>query len=394
MQEPQLKKSRVSVCGFFLIMGMIFGTWASRIPAIKAQLSLDDAQLGNILFAIPLGQMTAMFLSAWIIKRIESKKALVIAGSITPLFILFAGLSDGIEVLVTSLFLFGMSDNLFNISANTQGVNVEHEYGRTIMATFHGLFSMGGFMGGLLGLIFSFANIGPVIHFAFVCIISIILSLSFGRGLIIHDFKQSFSAESSEQIHKACQFDRYVFILGFMALFAMICEGVMYDWSGVYFDDIVKVKEGYVQLGYVICMGTMTLGRFLSDSFVNKYGAISVIRISGLLIFVGLLLSAIFPSVLIASIGFAIIGFGIASTVPICNSLAGKGKIYTPSTALAIVTSIGFFGFLLGPPLIGHIASEVTLRWTFAIMSIMGLCIVVFTYLMNIRLNKTYIYEQ
>lgn len=88
MQELQLKKSRVSVCGFFLIMGMIFGTWASRIPAVKAHLSLDDAQLGNILFAIPLGQMTAMFLSAWIIKRIESKKALVIAGSITPLLLL------------------------------------------------------------------------------------------------------------------------------------------------------------------------------------------------------------------------------------------------------------------------------------------------------------------
>lgn len=394
MQELQLKKSRVSVCGFFLIMGMIFGTWASRIPAIKAHLSLDDAQLGNILFAIPLGQMTAMFLSAWIIKRIESKKALVIAGSITPLFTLFAGLSASIEILVASLFFFGMSDNLFNISANTQGVNVEHEYGRTIMATFHGLFSMGGFVGGLLGLLFNITNISPVIHFTIICIISIIFSLYFGRDLIGHDLKQSFSVESSEQTHNGFRFDRYVFILGFMALFAMICEGVMYDWSGVYFDDIVNVKEGYVQLGYVICMGTMTLGRFLSDSFVNKYGAISVIRISGLLIFVGLLLSAMYPSILIASIGFAIIGFGIASTVPICNSLAGKGKNYNPSTALAIVTSIGFLGFLLGPPLIGHIASEITLRWTFAIMSVMGLCIVAFTYLMNMRLNKTYIYEQ
>lgn len=394
MYEKTLKKSRISVCGFFLIMGMIFGTWASRIPFIKMRLGLDDAQLGNILFAIPFGQIIAMFISAWIIKKAGSKTALIIAAPITSLFVLSAGVAPNKATLIISLFFFGMSDNLFNISANTQGVNVEHEYKRTIMATFHGLFSLGGFTGGLAGLIFNVFDIGPVIHFSIISALSIILSVIFGHNLIARDYKPSQTSQRTENDSLSFKIDPFVFILGFMALFAMICEGVMYDWSGVYFDDVVKIRKGYVQSGYVLCMATMTLGRFISDYFVNKYGAASIIRVSGLLIFLGLLSSAIYPSVLIASVGFAITGFGIASTVPICNSLAGKGVIYNPSMALTIVTSIGFLGFLIGPPLIGYIASQITLRWTFAAISFMGLCIVGFTYLINLRTNNKYIYEQ
>lgn len=386
MIRPDIKKSRYAVCVFFLILGTIFGSWASRIPIIKEELGLNDAELGSALFAIPFGQMFSMALSAWIINKFGSKTALRYVSLIAPAFVVFAGLSHNLVSLIIPLFFFGMCDNLFNISVNTQGVNIEHSYNRTIMATFHGLFSLGGFLGGLIGLMCNIYQISVIAHFCTIFIICSCISAISGKYLTDQDYKKTSNhVDVAESNHKSVVLDRYVLLLGFMSFFAMICEGVMYDWSGVYFNDVVRVNSSYVQLGYVLCMGTMTFGRFISDHFVDKWGSILVIRVSGILILLGLFISSLYPSILTASICFAIIGLGIASTVPICNSLAGKGSKYNPSTALAIVTSIGFVGFLLGPPLIGYLASWISLRWTFTVMSGMGLCIIIFTYLINLN---------
>lgn len=376
MQKLAIRHNRLSVSVFFLNLGMIFGTWASCIPSIKERFGLTDAELGNILFAIPAGQLIAMGLSAWIIKRIGSRRALQTGALLIPVIMTGAVLSDDMIAFITLLILFGMCDNLYNIAANTQGVNVEHSYGRTIMSSFHGLFSLGGFAGALFGLVCGLFNISVTIQLLSVLLSSFAMVLIFGRKLVIQDYipQKKTSEENCKQSHRI---DGYVFLLGVIALCAMICEGVMYDWSGVFFKDVVQARSGLVQTGYAICMGCMTLGRFLVDRFVEKYGARAVVRVSGIMICIGLLGSSIYPIFMTAALSFAIIGLGISATVPICYSVAGRGSIYNPSTALTIVTSIGFFGFLAGPPLIGYLASTISLRWTFTSMALMGIAVAV-----------------
>ncbi|MFI3317807.1 MAG: MFS transporter [Rikenellaceae bacterium] len=369
------KNSRYTVSVYFFMQGIIFATWASRIPDIKSALALSEAALGGILFAIPVGQISAMALSAWAVNRFSSWNALLVAAILSPLSLIPIGLSSSPFMLSFSLLFFGITCNLFNISVNTQGVDVERVFSKNIMATFHGLWSLGGFTGGVLSMILAAIDINYLEHFIALAAVMIICGMSFRRGLMPRDVKPE-GQKSVEQRRNILQrLDGYIILLGVMAFGAMMCEGTMFDWSGVYFADVVAAPDNLIRLGYIICMCTMTIGRFLSDRMVARFGAARVVCASGILIASGLLLSVLFPSIAIASIGFFCIGFGISSTVPICYSMAGRSKSISPGTALASVSTIGYLGFLIGPPLIGFCAELISLRWTFAVIAMAGLSI-------------------
>ena len=151
----------------------------------------------------------------------------------------------------------------------------------------------------------------------------------------------------------------------------------MFDWSGVYFKKVVQSDPSLVALGYVAFMGTMAAGRFITDKVAAKYTKVEVIQVSGVLIFIGLGLAVIFPTVVMATAGFLLVGLGVASIIPLSYSIAGRSKLYSPSVALALVSTISFFGFLLGPPLIGFIAELFNLKFSFALIAVAGLGITV-----------------
>ncbi len=146
----------------------------------------------------------------------------------------------------------------------------------------------------------------------------------------------------------------------------------MADWSGVYFKKIVEAPASLITLGYVAFTAMMATGRFLGDWLVTKLGVKNMLQISGTMITSGLLLSVLFPYLVTATIGFLLVGFGVSSVVPIVYGLAGKSKTMSPGTALASVSTIGFLGFLIGPPVIGFIAQAVSLRWSFTLIGILG----------------------
>ena len=369
-----LRRFRLAVSLFFFVQGAVFATWANRIPDIKSALQLSDAALGTVLFSIPVGQMTAMYLSAWLINRFGSRRMLTLGALLYPLMLLPLGMAGNAWLLSAGLFLFGMSGNLCNIAANTQGVNLEHFYARSIMASLHGLWSLGGFLGGVISMSFIALEIRPWTHFLLVTALVIVLTTYMRRLLVRHDWKPAQTSGKTiekKRIPLRQRLDRYVLLLGGMSFCAMVCEGSMYDWSGLYFQQVVGAPDKLVQLGYVTCMCTMTIGRFVADYFVSRFGAQRIVRLSGLLICFGLLLAVLLP----ATIGFFFVGFGISSTVPVCYSIAGHSTRMNPGTALATVSSIGYLGFLLWPPVIGHLSQAITLHWTFAIVAFFGLLI-------------------
>ncbi len=358
---------RVATSVFFFIAGLTFSTWASRISDIQSKLNLSDAGLGGVLFALPAGLITSLPFSGWLVARFGSKR-LVIAGALLyPLVLIPLALTTSLSQLVVALFFFGLFANLINIAMNTQAVGVEKLYGKSIMASFHGLWSIAGFAGAIIGTIFISAGLSISVHFSIIFIASLFLALAAYRHALPHDAQ---IAKSQPLFVKP---DRKLLLLGIIAFCCLLCEGAMADWSGVYFKKVVETPPSYTTLGYVAFTSTMAAGRFAGDWLVVEFGVKRMLQMSGLLITIGLLSAVMFPVLIIATIGFLLVGFGVSSVVPIVYGLSGRSSKMPASTALAAVSTIGFLGFLIGPPLIGFVAEAINLRWSFALVALLGI---------------------
>lgn len=362
-----LKIYRITTSTFFFIAGLTFSTWASRIPDIKNKLQLSDAALGLVLFALPAGQLISLPVSAWLTSRLGSKTLVIVSALLYPLTLLLLALAATSWQLSIALFLFGAFANSINIAMNTQAVGVEKFYGRSIMASFHGLWSLAGFTGALTGGLFVSARLSPLLHFSIICVVAGLLVLVSHKYILPND----------AGITKSQPFfikpDKRLLILGVIAFCCMMCEGAMADWGGVYFEKVVEAPAAYITLGYVAFTGTMAIGRFLGDWLVTKLGVKRMLQLSGAGIFAGLMIPVLLPYLVPAVIGFLLVGFGVSSVVPIVYGLAGKSTNVSAGIALAAVSTIGFLGFLLGPPVIGFIAQLANLRFSFTIVAMLGL---------------------
>ena len=364
--DNHLRRHRIATSVFFFIAGLTFATWASRIPAIQAKLHLSDAGLGGVLFSLPAGLMLSLPLSGWLVSKYGSRPMMITGALVYPAILLLLASANSVFFLSMALFLFGVLGNLLNIAMNTQAVGVEKLYGRSVMASFHGLWSLAGFSGALIGTLFVSQGISPFIHFTIVAALAGILLLLFFKNTLPKD------TDNSQPQKLFVKPDKAILLLGMIAFCTLLCEGAMADWSGIYFKNIVEAPASMITIGYVAFTATMALGRFLGDWLVTKLGVKNMLQISGTLITSGLLLSVFFPNIITATLGFLLVGFGVSSVVPIVYGLAGKSKTMSPGTALASVSTIGFLGFLIGPPVIGFIAQAISLRWSFTLIGILG----------------------
>ncbi len=357
---------RIAVAIFFFMAGLCFASWASRIPDIKLKLGLSDAGLGAVLLALPSGLMLSLPLSGWAVTRFSSKTMITIAAVLYPLMLILIGAVTSSWQLAAVLFCFGVFGNMYNISANTQAVGVEFLYQRSIMATFHGIWSLAGFSGAAIGTFLIAQGINPLYHFIIICITSLIVVLIAQRYILPNDTKP----ENKQPIF--ARPDATILKLGLIAFGCLVCEGTMFDWSGVYFQKVVEAPKEMVTLGYTVFMATMATGRFLGDKLVTRFGIQRMLQVSGIVISSGLAVAVLFPTIVFATTGFFLVGLGVSSVVPLVYSTAGKSKTMAPGVALAAVSTIGFLGFLIGPPLIGFIAELAGLRWSFTIIAIIG----------------------
>lgn len=362
---------RIAISVFFFIQGLTFASWASRIPDIKNTLSLSDAALGAILLALPIGQFFALALSGYVVTRYGSRIVLIITSILYPATLLVIGLASTTIFLITALLLTGFFGNIYNIAVNTQAVGIEALYGRSIMASFHGLWSLAGFTGGAIGMFMISQDLTPFQHYWVINGITLVLTFFFVKSTLPRDAKND-QAKPKLFVKP----DKAILILGVLAFSCMICEGTMFDWTGVYFDNVVNTSNAMTQLGFVAFMSTMAGGRLIADFLIMKLGAKRMIQISGVMIFTGITILVAFPYLVPSIIGLLIAGFGVSSVVPLTYGLAGQSKTMPAGQALAAVSSLGFLGFLLAPPLIGFISEAYTLRVAFALIALMGVVVV------------------
>lgn len=384
IDEASIKRGRIAVFIFYFCQGLCFASWASRIPDIKEKLMLDDAAWGTILLMIPLGQICGMSLSGLLVSKIGSKKILSVAGLAYALGLVLIGACQTEYTLMMSLVLFGFIGNFCNISVNTQGINIEAQYNKSIMSSFHGGWSAAGFTGSIIGLLMVNLNLEPIYHFLIIAGMVIAAELMNTKYLSI-DIKKKKDPKEIEA-KKKNKPEKFLFLLGIVAFCGMAAEGAMSDWSGVYYKTIVGAPEKMVPIALASYMIAMASCRFIADKFTEKWGRLRLVQASGLLISLGLFLSVAYPHEILTPIAFMIIGCGTASIVPTIYSVAGQKTKIPTGIALTIVSSISFLGFLMGPPLIGYVSHATNLRWSYALIGVFGLCIIVLS--SNIKVFK------
>ncbi len=362
---------RIAISSFYFCMGFCFASWASRIPDIKTKLQLSEAQLGTMLLALPLGQLLTMPISGRLVTKYGSRTIMFFAALLYAVELTNIGWAGQMWQLGLALFIFGVVGNMANISVNTQGVLAEKVYGRPIMTSFHGVWSIAGFTGALVGLLMMNLKLTPRQHFFIVAALVFIIVFIARRYLIPGTTP---SAEKKRFFSKP---EGALVQLGIIAFCSMAAEGTMFDWSGVYFKEVVEAPRSLVILGYASFMIMMATGRFFGDKIIAGVGRKKLLQVSGILILAGLMISVLFPYIVTATLGFVIVGLGVSSIIPTVYSTAAKATKIAPGMALASVSSIGFFGFLMGPPLIGYIAELANLRYSFAVVALFGLCITI-----------------
>jgi MFS family permease len=362
-----LSKRRIALGSMFFFVGLCFSSWAARIPDIQAKFQLSEGQLGTLLLFLPLGSVIGLPIAGWSVHQFGSRRVIMIGSFAYAMTLPLIGLAPTTWLIIPVLIFYGMLGNIMNISLNTQALNLEDKMGKSILASFHGLWSMAGFSGAGIGAGMIFLGVGPTLHFAIVMLLSIVIIFSAQRFIV----KEEKVAEGGGMVIKRP--DDLLLRISMIAFLAMMAEGCLFDWGGVYFKKVVQAEPAWIALGYVAFMGSMATGRFLTDRVTSRFGKVTVIQFSGLLIFIGLVIAVIWPTVLLATIGFLIVGFGVASLIPVSYSIAGRSKLYSPSVALALVSTISFFGFLIGPPLIGFIADLFDLKVSFILVALNGI---------------------
>lgn len=366
---------RIAVGLLFFNQGIVFSAWATRIPDFKTALGLSEADLGSVLFAIPLGQISVMLLSGWLVAKFSSFKVVRLAAYVYPLTLFLPLLAYSKATLFAALYCFGIAANLTNISINTQAVDVERIYGRSVMSSFHGLWSFAGFCGGVISALLTGFNVGVLPHYIGVNVFVILALVCACRYFVPFDFAPQPKGDDAGKTRSIWRPTPYILFLGVIAFSCMSCEGTMFDWSVIFFRDVVGTAPDVSRIGFVAFMSAMATGRFVGDFLINKFGYLAVLRTSGVLISAGMFTAVLFPNAFAGAAGFLLVGCGVSSVVPTCYSLAGRSRRMSSGIAIAVVSTVGFFGFLIFPPLIGYIAHISSLRFSFALMGCIGIMV-------------------
>lgn len=366
-----VRRSRIAAALLFLLYGTLIGTWTARIPAVKQQLGIGDGRLSVALVGLALGAVTGMQLSGRLVDRYGSRRIMISAALVDGCFLLPVAAAPSPATLTAALAVFGVVHGVLNIAMNARGVEIERAAGRPIMSSFHAVYSIGGFLGAVLGGVAAAAGVGPLGTFAVVAVVGAALAgwasrwstLVTGPPAPAQDTRTGPVALSG------------VLTLGLLALCALVGEGAAADWSTVYLRDSLDSTEGFAAAAFAAFFVAMTAGRLTGDRLAARYGGVRLVRGCGLLAAAGLGTALLVSHPVAGVIGFGCLGAGLSCVAPQVFSAAGHRNPHRPAQAIARVASIGWLGFFAGPVLIGGAAEALGLPVALALPVLLALLV-------------------
>lgn len=363
---------RLVISAIFLVNGFILANWVARIPAVTQKLELNNAQLGTALLGMAVGALLAFPVTGHLITRFGSARVTTAFGLGYGVVLPLLALSPNLPLLFITLMLFGASNGGMDVAMNVQGVEVEKSLSKPILGSLHGFFSLGGFAGASLGGGIASLEVAVLAHFLVVAVASLVAVLLL-RGHLLADALQ---AETKMTAPVFALPPKALWGLGAVAFCAAVGEGAMADWSALYLRESLGTTAGLAALGYAAFSLTMLIGRFLGDLLVTRFGASVMIRAGGAVAALGLAFGLALNTPVAAIFGFGAVGLGLSVVAPLVFGSAGNHLSIPRGTAVAAVATMGYSGFLMGPPLLGWLAQASSLRLALVVIVLLSACIV------------------
>jgi len=371
MDNKKIMRAKRATQLIFLVCGLGISSWAPMVPLAKDRLALDEADLGLLLLLLGGGALFMMPVSGVLISKIGFRKVILgsvlAAASILPFLLV---ISD-IYLMGLALFAFGCSIGTVDVAMNAHGIQVQNIYGKPIMSSLHGLFSVGGLLGALgLGFLMKL-GLNPMyaavtISVLLVFLMSIQFSYLFNHQSekeIIHQFSK---VDEEKAVTSRFQWiNSTVLLLGMMCFIVFLSEGAMLDWSAVFLRDDKGVEPEFAGTGYAAFSVAMAVMRLMGDSLISKLNSKIVVIAGSLIASAGILILIFSPWMALTLFGFILLGMGAANIVPVFFSEGGKISGLSPTVSIPVITTMGYAGQLAGPALLGFIAHHFSLTVAF-----------------------------
>jgi MFS family permease len=354
-------RARLGVSLIFFINGFFFANWISRIPRLQDHYNIDNGTLGIILLMHAIGALIAMPTAGYLIVKNGSRKVTRLAALLFVLLTPFIPMMPNVIFLGAWYMLLGAIVGVMDVAMNAQAVLVEQGMKKPIMSSFHAVFSGGMMLGAGAGALFTYWEIDLFAHLVVVCTFCLFLCIWSVLQLISDD------VEASETVNEPGFRlpDRSLLGIGLIAFCCMLGEGAMADWSTSYMENIALANEVIAPFGLAAFSTAMMIGRIFGDWARQRFGDPKLLLLSSLIALAGITIVITWIAVPVVISGLFLVGLGLATMVPIAYSIAGNSPGLAPGLGISMVTTIGYSGFLFGPPIIGFIADWQTLRIAF-----------------------------
>jgi fucose permease len=377
--DSAARRAKYAVYAVFIASGLAFASWASRIPQVRDTLELDPRQLGLVLLAMAVGSITAMPLAGVVIGRLGVTRTVTLTSlcAAAGLAIAAIGHRTGVGPAVAGLFLLGFGMGTWDVAMNVEGAAVEQRLGQAIMPKFHAGFSVGTVVGALVGAAMVALGISVTAHLLVVAVLVAVGVPNAARGFLPAAAHAHGHPDDPRRNPLKAWTEPRTLLIGLFVFCMAFTEGTGNDWLGVAMIDGYDAAAAVGALTFSIFLAAMTLGRWFGPALLDRHGRVPVLRVSGLLALVGLVLVVFGGTLPVAIAGAALWGVGTALGFPVGMSAAADDPVHAAGR-VSVAASIGYVAFLAGPPLIGFIGDQTgTLRALTATAGVVALGLLV-----------------
>ncbi len=346
---------RLAILAVFLQLGLFAGAWAAALPAVKSGLALSDRAVGLALLSFAVGSIASTLATGAFAARLGMRRAIRIGVIATAASLLLPPLARTLPELALATASMGIAMGLLDVSMNGAAGALEERWGAPLMSSFHGAFSLGGLGGAALGGALAGAGFGVPGQLGIASLLAGMIGVAALPAL-------GPDVPSAGEGGPALALPgRRLLGLGLVAAFCFVVEGAMGDWSAIYLDTVAGSGLALAATGYAGFSIAMAGVRFAGDGAVAALGARAVLVGGGALAGLGLLLAVLLPLPSVAALGFGLVGLGLGNVAPVAFGAAARSGA-NPAAGVAPVATVGYAGFLLGPPFIGLVSGAAGLR--------------------------------
>lgn len=366
---PEVARARVAVALLFIANGLGFASWVSRIPAVRAPLGLSEGELGSALLGMAIGALFAFGPTGHGVQRWGARRVTLVVSLAYGALLVLPTLAPNGWLLGLALALFGAANGAMDVAMNALAVEVEQRVGRPIMSSLHGLWSAGGLAGALLGGLLAHREVAPSWHLAGVGLAAVGAVL-LARGWLAGHVGEVHAAE--EEAPRWARPEAALAGLGAIIFAAFLIEGAMADWSAVYLNGALGTTQAEAALGYSVFAMAMMAMRFAGDRLVLQWGAVPMLRTLNALAVVALVAALVSGRLAVTLPAFALTGMAIGTVAPLVFSAAAQRSRRGAGQGIAAMATLGYGGFLIGPPVIGWLAQATSLQVALGVLVLLA----------------------